>query len=140
MRLITIAGSRKFTDRDKMKAVIRARQKLFDNIILCSGGAEGADTLAREIAEELGIKFVELSVEISERVGTAAYVRAHYARNTSMAEFGDELHCFYVTEFPDGGTKNTDLKAHRMSKPVYRYYPSGRVEIAGTNVKKITDF
>jgi len=91
--ILLIAGSRTFNDYDRLKTEIN--KLTFDGIV--SGGAKGADTLARKYAFENKIPFTEIIPDWSS-LGK----EAGYRRNEQMWEIAD-----YGIIFWDGKSKGT---------------------------------
>jgi hypothetical protein len=54
---VLVCGDRNWTDKEVIRSVLKAL-KPKPELVIC-GGARGADTLAKEVAIELGLKVVE---------------------------------------------------------------------------------
>lgn len=56
-----VVGTRLVKDRELVRAIIAHYVQMFSggcDITVISGGAEGVDTIAEEVANELGVKFI----------------------------------------------------------------------------------
>src|SRR4051812_8942749 len=96
---LAIVGSRDFSDYEFMKecfaAFVASRGGPPEMIV--SGGAKGADSLARRLAEEKGVPFHEIEADWK------AYGRAAGPiRNKKLVEFSDA-----ALAFPLGESKGT---------------------------------
>ena len=109
---IVICGSRTFNNYEQfcseMKDILDLRNK--DTVILISGGAKGADTLARNYAEENGYKFEEYLADW-DNLGK----KAGYIRNVQMLEVADSVVAFW-----DGKSRGT---AHMVKESLRRNIP-----------------
>ncbi len=108
-----IIGSRTFNDYQYLKEILGWFQ--FERII--SGGARGADTLAKRYAAEHGI-YLKEHLPNWDRDGKAA----GFIRNKLIIADADELIAFY-----DGSSKGTahSIKlAEESGKPVHIFWPT----------------
>ncbi len=96
---LAIIGSRDFEDYDFMKECFEGFVALRGGPpdMLVSGGAKGADSLARRLAEEKGIPFHEIDADW-KKFGRAAGP----IRNKQLVEFSDG-----ALAFPLGLSKGT---------------------------------
>lgn len=109
---IAIVGSRTFTDIDLIRSSLEGIDPKYHKII--SGGAKGADTLAKIVANELGFEFEEFPADWDKYGKQAGPIR-----NSMLVELSQ-----YVFAFWDGksrGTMDTVLKAIRADKFVQLY-------------------
>lgn len=111
--ILAIVGSRSFDNYPLLchetTAFIAKHGGVCESIV--SGGAPGADTLARRYAREQSIPFIEYAAEW-EKYGR----RAGPMRNAAIV-----ARCTHVLAFPQGaspGTRDTIAKAARAGKPV----------------------
>jgi hypothetical protein len=100
---ILVCGGRDFADMNflfnKLTGFVLERQIPFDDIVIIEGGARGADTLARQWAESLGIKFVEYPADWYRHGRSAGPIR----NKQMLTEGKPDL----VIAFPGGkGTHN----------------------------------
>lgn len=104
---LAVIGSRSFTDYELLAKVILEN---FDNIsCIVSGGAVGADALAKQYALDQGIEYLEYKPDWN-KYGRAAGV----VRNTEIIK-----DCDAVIACWDGsskGTKDTIKKAKKQGK------------------------
>lgn len=119
---IGIVGSRTFTDIALMKGVISVFDELGINLEIVSGGAQGADTLAREVAEWLGAPLIE-HLPNTEAYG---WPGAAFERNTLIVADVEELFAFFGPGEPPSmnrsGTMDTVRKAVKKRIPVHLYF------------------
>ena len=111
MKLL-IVGSRSFTDYERMENEI-FRQYSVDQIdAVISGGAKGADSLARLFAINHEIQFIEHLPDWN-RLGKKAGI----LRNMTMVDEADEVIAFWDGE--SRGTAFTIQYAKEKQKPLY---------------------
>ena len=109
---LAVVGSRTFHDFEFLKEILQFH--VCSQII--SGGAQGADRLAKRYAAENGILYRE-HLPHWDRDGKAA----GYIRNKLIVDDCDELVAFW-----DGTSKGTLYSinlALEGGKPVYKYWP-----------------
>jgi len=112
MRL-AIIGSRTFNDYNLLRKSIHIFNTEIDCII--SGGAKGADSLAKQFAEEWHIEYVEFPAEWNKYGKAAGFRRNHDIVNA----------CDTVLAFWDGksrGTKHSLDLARDAKKPTFLVY------------------
>lgn len=105
---LAVIGLKEFTDYSQLKSVLDFISGIS---VIVSGGAPGADTLARKYAHQHNIKFLEFPPDF-EKYGN----EAKHTRDRSIVE-----HCDKVVAFWDGkceGTKYTMDFAKQQGKPV----------------------
>lgn len=111
MKLL-IVGSRSFTDYKKMKIVLYNRYSVDQIDEVISGGAQGADTLAQQFAEEHDIKFTEYPAK-----WRTFGKRAGILRNMNMVNAADEVIAFW--DGKSAGTRFTIQYAQEKGKTPY---------------------
>lgn len=112
--LVVVTGSRSWRNRQKIK---RALSRLPKKSIVVQGGARGADTIAKEVALELGLS-VKTKYANWDKYGLAA----GFIRNEKMIAMKPDL----VVAFWDGeshGTEHTIKKAREKNIQVEIHYP-----------------
>lgn len=114
---LAIVGSRNFNDYDKFLdgifLLIAGSSGMWDKII--SGGAKGADLLAKRYADYYGVDYVEFPADW-DKFGKSAGFR----RNQQIVDA-----CDMVLAFWDGksrGTADTIVKARIAKKPTFIVY------------------
>ena len=60
---LAVVGSRSFTDYELMKTELDKIKETVDNLVIVSGGAKGADTLAERYAKENILRMVVFRAE-----------------------------------------------------------------------------
>lgn len=111
MKLL-IVGSRSFDSYERMESEIFRRYSVDQIDCIISGGAKGADTLARLFAQNHDIMLVEYPAKWDEFGG-----RAGILRNMEMVKAADEVIAFW-----DGASKGTQFTinyAKEKQKPLY---------------------
>ena len=108
---IAIVGSRSFNDFEKFEELLNANLKIDDVELIVSGGAPGADTLARKFAIKNNIKIQEF-IPNWKLYGRAA----GFIRNELIIKNCDKAFAFW-----DGhshGTKHDIVLCERMKKEI----------------------
>lgn len=126
-----IVGSREFTNENKVKVLLKCYIKQFgvDNLVIVSGGCpNGADFVAKKVALEMGLNYVEFPpvhfhhnehcVNPPECYNKPYHVSNFFTRNTQIAEFCDHLVAFTVKGIKANGTMDTFGKAKKLGKKV----------------------
>jgi hypothetical protein len=109
---VVVAGSRRFTDYAKLKAILDDQHDHHTPItVVISGTARGADTLGERWGHERGVPVIRFPA-LWDLLGK----RAGYVRNEQMAMTCDGLIAFWV-EGSKGTQHMIDL-ARKHNKPV----------------------
>lgn len=111
MTHVGVVGSRSFDDFDLMCRHLKFY--VSSNSIIVSGGAKGADSLAREYAQLYGIQIVEIYPDYKTHGPSAPFIR-----NGQIVDRSD-----FIVAFWDGqskGTLDTINKAKRQQKRVFK--------------------
>jgi hypothetical protein len=112
---ILICGSRNFTNRKVIELVLSKYPK--DTIVI-EGGAKGADTLAKELAIEMGMKIEEYPAQWKTYHRAAGPIR-----NTKMLVDGtpEIVYAFYQNKAKSKGTANMVAQAREAGVKVVEY-------------------
>ena len=117
---IGVVGSRTFTSDDMLTRTL-ARLTLQGDVIV-SGGAKGADTIAKGYAYDSGLPYVEHAPDV-ERYGWPA---AAFERNSLIVRDSDVLFAFFGPGQPPSvnksGTMDTVRRAIAKRIPVHLYF------------------
>ena len=105
---IGVVGSRDFDDYKKLEKELNKIEGITE---IVSGGAKGADTLAREFAEKNDIQLTEFLPDYARFRGGATRIR-----NEKIVEYSDQIIAFWDGE--STGTKNTIDIAEKQKKPL----------------------
>lgn len=113
---IIIAGGRDFNNYDLLARTCNDNLPFYEELIILSGCARGADTLGEKYATELDIPVKHFPANWDKYNKAAGYIR-----NKEMAEYGDKLIAFW-----DGKSKGTkhmiDLaRANNLSVTIVKY-------------------
>ncbi|GHT47391.1 MAG: DUF2493 domain-containing protein [Candidatus Symbiothrix sp.] len=108
---IAIVGSRDFTDLEKVEQEVLKRVSVEKIEKVVSGGAKGADTLAKKFAEKYKIPLLEFLPDW-KKYGKGAGLM----RNTSIVENADMVFAFPTKD--SKGTRDTIRKATEKGKIV----------------------
>jgi hypothetical protein len=109
---LAVVGSRSFIDYEFLKKMLA----FHECTQIISGGARGADRLAKQYAAENGISIREFLPDWDTHGKSAGYLR-----NKQIVEACDELVAFWDGE--SRGTKYSITLAEEANKPVYKYWP-----------------
>ena len=125
---IGIVGSRKYTDKKKIKDLIfEIKEKHGDEVEIVSGGQkDGADGLAKKFALEFGMKYVEFPPTHynwnmhcklpATKYNKPYYVTNYFKRNKQIAEYSDIIVAFIPDGVESKGTMNTIEHAKKEKK------------------------
>ena len=127
---IGIVGSRKYTDKKKIKDLIfEIKEKHGDEVEIVSGGQkEGADGLAKKFTLEFGMKYVEFPPAHynwnmhcklpATKYNKPYYVTNYFKRNKQIAEYSNIIVAFISDGVESKGTMNTVNHAKELKKLV----------------------
>ena len=127
---IGIVGSRKYTDKKKIKDLLFEIKEKYDNeVVIVSGGQkDGADGYAKKFTLEFGMKYVEFppahySWNMHCKLPATEYNKQYYVtnyfkRNKQIAEYSDMIVAFIPEGVESKGTMNTVSHAERLKKMV----------------------
>ncbi len=108
---LAVVGSRSFDDYEFLKKIL----DYHPCTQIISGGARGADTLAKRYAVEHGIPIIEFIPDWDIHGKSAGFLR-----NEKIVQACDELIAFWDGE--SRGAKHSITLAENASKPVYKYW------------------
>jgi len=111
---LAVVGSRNFTDYEFLKKILNSYSEKITQII--SGGAQGADNLAKQYAIKNGIAIKEFIPNWDVYGKSAGYIR-----NEKFIKAADELIAF--GDKISRETKHSIDLAEKYGKPVYTYWP-----------------
>lgn len=115
MLRVIIAGSRMFSDYEKMKRLVVSFVSEFeDDVEVVSGGCRGADKLGEQLAEEFGWSVKQFPADWALYGKAAGCIR-----NRQMAEYADICLLFPVREAENKGTRNMLREARKAGCKVY---------------------
>jgi len=106
-----VTGSRQYTDYEKMSLVLY--KYCSGASVIITGGAFGADRLAKRYAQENGIKYGEIRPDYARYGSKAAPLR----RNLELVSRADKVIAFYM-HTRKGGTLHAAKEAARQGKLV----------------------
>ena len=127
---IGIVGSRRYTDKKKIKDLIfEIKEKYGDEVEIVSGGqSKGADGLAKKFALEFDMTYVEFPpVHYSHNIhcklsakhyNKPYYVTNYFKRNKQIAEYSNIIVAFIPDGVESKGTMNTVSHARELKKLV----------------------
>ena len=115
-----IVGSRSFTDYEKAKTSIdkmlsKKREEGFSFIIV-SGGAAGADTLAKQYAEEYGYQYIEFPADWN-RYGRSAGAKRNEQMHQYISQY-EERGCIAFWDGISKGTQHSFTLAEKYNNPL----------------------
>ena len=106
-----VVGSRNFDDYEYMKSILH----WFEASCIISGGAKGADTLAKRYADENDIKCIEFKPNW-DKYGK----KAGFLRNRQIVDMSDAVVAFWNGTSP--GTKHTIRLAEEVGKETFVFW------------------
>lgn len=113
---LAVVGSRNFNNYDLLVRCIEYVKTPFDDCFeIISGGADGADKLAKKYAENWRLQYTEFPADWDKLGKSAGFVR-----NQQIVDA-----CDVVMAFWDGkskGTQDTINKAKKAKKPTFIVY------------------
>lgn len=112
-----IVGSRSFIDYEYMKSIL----EWFNLKKVISGGARGADSLAKRYALENNIKYEEFLPDWDMHQKKAGFIR-----NLQIIEASDEIIAFWDGQ--SNGTRHTIETAKSKGKEVHIYWPAPSID------------
>lgn len=123
MTRIIVAGSRDFTDKERLYKVLDSRLAYInDSVEIVSGHCRGADMLGEQYAKEHNIPLIVFPADWNKYGKMAGYIR-----NKQMAEYASEENGMLIA-FPIGearGTKMMIKLAHEHDIETDVYYALG---------------
>ena len=117
---VLVAGSRNFTDADRLAKILAENVKQDDTIV--EGGAKGVDTMAREWAEAHGVAFVEIQADW-KKYGRAAGPKRNDTMTAFVAERGGRA--VFLWDGQSKGTKQCISSAMKRSISCRVYLENG---------------
>ena len=127
---VGIVGSRKYTNKNKIKDFIYELKEVFgDKVEIVSGGCKfGADKYAKKFALEFDMKYVEFPAVHESynmhcilpryKYGKPYAVWHFFERNKDIAKYSDKIVAFIPEGIKSNGTMNTIEHARKMEKKV----------------------
>ena len=127
---VGIVGSRKYTNKNKIKDFIYELKEVFgDEVEIVSGGCKfGADKYAKKYALEFDMKYVEFPAVHESynmhcilpryKYGKPYAVWHFFERNKEIAKYSDKIVAFIPEGIKSNGTMNTIEHARKMEKKV----------------------
>ena len=130
MKIVAIVGSRKYTNKQRIKEFIyKLKEDLEGGVEIVSGGqSQGADGFAKKFALEFDMRYVEFPpkhytynqhcVLDRKEYGKPYRVTNYFDRNKEIAEYSDYLVAFIPEGYKSNGTLDTISHAQKMKKKV----------------------
>ena len=131
--VIGMVGSRHYRNADKVNQIVKKLNAKDKNVIVASGGADGADALAKEAALSFKIPYLEFTpehesankytIQQGRRFDKRYDAQYYFKRNYELAKFVDLLVAFipkrYIGDKDNAnGTKHTIKKAKELDTEV----------------------
>ena len=125
---IGIVGSRRYTDKKKIKDLIfEIKEKYGDEVEIVSGGQrEGADGLAKKFALEFDMNYVEFPpshyshnmhcIRPRGEYSKPYYISNYFKRNKQIAEYSNIIIAFIPDGVESRGTMDTVGHAEKLKK------------------------
>jgi len=119
---IAIVGSRRRTDEENVRQLVRDLYKEYkNNLELISGGCTGVDTWAIDEARKIGLPEKNLTVYLPDLHNVKDYYDAcnrYYNRNKMIVERAKDGIYAFVADNRKGGTENTIKYAQKLNRLV----------------------
>ncbi len=127
---IGIVGSRKYTDKKKVKDLLfEIKEKYGDEVEIVSGGQkDGADGYAKKFTLEFDMEYIEFPPAHyswnmhcklpATKYNKPYYVTNYFKRNKQIAEYSDIIVAFIPDGVESKGTMNTISHAERLKKMI----------------------
>ena len=127
---IGIVGSRKYTDKRRIKDLIfEIKEKYGDEVEIVSGGQpDGADGFAKKYALEFDMSYVEFPpshyswnmhcIRPAKEYNKPYYVSNYFKRNKQIAEYSNIIVAFIPEGLESRGTMDTIRHAEKLKKLV----------------------
>ena len=112
---IAVIGSRDYTNYERMVKLLSAFGFDKEGNEIVSGGAIGADALAKSFAEDASLKYTEFPANW-DRDGK----KAGMVRNKQIVSYSDIVIAFWNGS--SRGTDNSIKIAHDLKKPTFIFY------------------
>lgn len=118
---VLVTGSRDWTDREAIRKALWWLRKHHDEVVVVHGGADGADSIADDLAEEFGFLPVEYAADWHQYKLAAGPIR-----NQAMVDSGpDVVLAFHEDLAKSKGTKDCVKKARSANIPVFVWPETG---------------
>lgn len=101
-KYLLVIGSRSFTDYQYASHILDKVANGHKDIVIVSGGADGADALAKRYATEKGFEYIEFPADWKTYGKSAGYIR-----NEEMHKYIAQHETRKVVAFWDGVSKGT---------------------------------
>lgn len=114
---VLICGDREWDDRQVIEVVVRGLRDKFGTLLsIIEGEARGADTLARDAAERIGVDVAKFPAKWDEHGKAAGPIR-----NEQMLREGkpDVVFAFHDFLAESRGTRDMVARARKADVPVY---------------------
>lgn len=130
---LAIVGSREYKNEKKVRILLQCYSDRYGaKLIVVSGGCpNGADFLAKKVALEMGLEYVEFPPKHAkhncycilpvDEYNKSYKVSNFFTRNTQIAEFCDYLAAFTIKGIKANGTMDTFKKAEKLGKKCFLY-------------------
>ena len=131
---LAIVGSRAYNNCAKIRIFIEKYVGFYGaaNLEIISGGCpHGADAIAKKLALEMGLKYIEFPpihskhnsycVNPPESYNKPYHVSNYFARNSEIAQYCEHLVAFIVEGIKASGTMDTFGKATKLKKHCFLF-------------------
>lgn len=137
---LAIVGSRAYKNEKKVRVLLEKYNGFYGagNVEIISGGCpDGGDAIAKKIAIEMGLKYVEFPpihskynfycVNPPDQYNKPYHVSNFFTRNSQIAEYCDHLAAFVVCGVKANGTMDTFNKATKLKKRCFLFEDKEKV-------------
>lgn len=114
---ILVCGGRNYTNYSSVKSVLSEHKEKYGIFTVIQGGQRGADTLAKQVAYELGLPVIQINAEWTKYGKAAGPIR----NRLMLKEDPDLVIAFHEDVQNSKGTINMIVQARAAGKPVEIY-------------------
>lgn len=114
---ILVCGGRNYTNYSIVKNVLLKLKEKYGTFTVIEGGQRGADILAKQVAEELGLPIIQKDAEWTKYGKAAGPIR----NRLMLKEDPDLVLAFHEDIRSSKGTMNMVVQARAAGKPVEIY-------------------
>lgn len=111
---VAIVGSRTFNNKKKIENIIKEFANDYKDLEIVSGGAKGVDTLAEQVANEMGLKFIIFLPLFKKDKSVKYHPKWFFERNKEIVNYSDII--VAIWDFHSKGTEHTIKYATKKKK------------------------
>lgn len=124
---VGIIGSRKYSNEERIEKIVFSLLKQYKkNLIICSGGAKGADNIAKNVALKNNINYIEFApshfnwnkycYNSKEYFNKKYSINNFWKRNKDLIDYTELILAFVIKNVSAKGTLGTIDIAKKLNK------------------------